>query len=133
MNATLTLLAQPYRYYHGKEWRPIMTDSRVSLVPRDFGRTAYHLMETLQSDLMPLFVYDDTPWISYVTLYHEKKLGYSSTVKGQQEARIASYRQSHFTPAGIMQQSSMFMMPPGGEGGGTDLECRALPGSTRNE
>jgi hypothetical protein len=126
MDTALALHAQPYKYYQGKDWRDVMTNSRVSLTPRGFGRSAYHVTEILQSGLIPLYVYDDTPWIPYATLFHEKKLGYSSTVEGlpdmlrvlrkmsdsdftEQEARIASYRESHFLPAGVLQQISMFM------------------------
>jgi hypothetical protein len=76
-------------------------------------------------------------------LYQEQELGYASTVRGlpnllntlrnmtasdieAQEARVASYRESHFVPAGIMHQISLFMM-----GEGSDLECVALPSSLR--
>lgn len=39
-----------------KEWREVMADSFASMCPRGFGRTAYHLMETLQQGLVPVHV-----------------------------------------------------------------------------
>jgi hypothetical protein len=56
-----------------------MADSQSSLVPRGFGRTAYHLMETLQMGLVPIYVYDDTPWVPYADLFQD--LGYVTQVK----------------------------------------------------
>ena len=38
------------------EWRAVMAASRASLAPRGFGRTSYHLMETLQMGLLPVYV-----------------------------------------------------------------------------
>jgi hypothetical protein len=46
-----------YMYYHGDDWKQVMRNSRFSLVPRGFGRTAYHLMETIQMGLIPVYIY----------------------------------------------------------------------------
>merc|ERR1719434_104755 len=51
-----------------------MADSRVSLVPRGFGRTAFHLAETIQKGLVPVYVYDDVPWVPYKDMFEQ--LGY---------------------------------------------------------
>ena len=123
-----------YAFYYGKEWRKTMLDSYTSLVPRGTGRTAYHLMEVLQTGLIPIHVYQDIPWVPYRRLY-EQKLGYLTTVEGlpdllkqlrnmtaddfrQREAQIESYRESHLTTEGIMHQIEAFMSTGGG-----DLEC----------
>jgi hypothetical protein len=123
-----------YAFYYGNDWRKTMLDSYTSLVPRGFGRTSYHLMEVLQTGLIPIHVYQDIPWVPYRRLY-EHKLGYLTTVKGlsdllkelrnmsaddfrQREAQIESYRESHFTPEGMMDQIQRFLST--GEG---DLEC----------
>lgn len=150
MNKALVQQAQPYLQHHSQglenegTWHRIMADSMFSMAPRGFGRTSYHLMEVLQSGLIPIHIYEDNavPWIPYMTLYQEKELGYVSTIGGlpnllgtlrsmtandiaAQEARVASYRESHFAPAGIMHQIRSFMLDEG-----SDLECVALPSST---
>jgi hypothetical protein len=151
MNKALQRHGQPYLQHHSSgvenenKWHQIMADSMFSMAPRGYGRTSYHLMEVMQSGLIPIHIYQENgvPWIPYLTLYQEQELGYASTVRGlpnllntlrnmtasdieAQEARVASYRESHFVPAGIMHQISLFMM-----GEGSDLECVALPSSLR--
>jgi hypothetical protein len=58
-------------YYFGDGWRSAIQDSKFSLCPRGFGRTSYHVMETLQMGLIPIHVYldDDIPWIPYDTTF----------------------------------------------------------------
>eukprot|EP00669_Euglena_mutabilis_P006731 TRINITY_DN2235_c0_g1_i1.p1 TRINITY_DN2235_c0_g1~~TRINITY_DN2235_c0_g1_i1.p1 ORF type:complete len:151 (+),score=16.00 TRINITY_DN2235_c0_g1_i1:559-1011(+) len=48
-----------YSIYKGPWWQEQMADSRVSLVPRGWGRTAYHLAETIQMGLIPVYIYSD--------------------------------------------------------------------------
>lgn len=62
-------------YYYGRrrrKWRHFMRDSKFSLCPRGFGRTSYHVMETLQLGLIPIQVYadGDIPWMPYYN-YHQ--------------------------------------------------------------
>jgi len=38
-------------------------------VGRRFGRTAYHLMETIQMGFIPIYVYSDEPWVPYAALF----------------------------------------------------------------
>ena len=45
------------KVYKGTSWRQMMADSRLSLSPRGYGRTSYHLVETLQMGLLPIHVY----------------------------------------------------------------------------
>jgi hypothetical protein len=137
-NSTTTF----YKYYHGDNWRPIMWDSRYSLAPRGNGRTSYHLMEILQSGLIPIQVSQDVSWLPYATLYREKwgyqtslvdlpalmdSLVVGDTVEWQErEARIASYRETHFTTAGVLEHIRLFLL----NDERSDLECTVLPNST---
>jgi hypothetical protein len=130
-----------YQYYYGKDWRDVMRNSRYSLVPRGFGRTAYHLMETLQMGLVPIYIYldDDVPWIPYPELFHQ--IGYSVTFNRtmpfleelltrhdsfaelqQREERILELRDSHFSINGTLHQIGLFM-----KGMKNDLQCQQLP------
>lgn len=127
---------ETYMYYVGKGWRDVMKNSCVSLSPRGTGRTAYRLMEILQSGFIPFYVYDDLPWIPYPKIF--AKLGFSTTVEGlpklyavlqnmtteeleQREATVESFRQSHFSISSIMNQIELFMK------NGGDLECGPSP------
>jgi hypothetical protein len=140
-NSTRPMDSFRYEYYYGSDWRSIMAQSKFSLVPRGFGRTAYHLMETLQMGLVPIYVYlpNDISWIPYAGRFAE--IGYSTdfnhvvaliestlrnisdeAIRGK-EQRIVSMRNSHFSTAGILQQIQYFFIAPKQ----SDLQCQALP------
>merc|ERR1712048_408319 len=63
---------------HASDWREVMRESRASLTPRGFGRTAYHVVETLQMGLVPIHIFTDTPWVPYPELFD--RLGYVVSV-----------------------------------------------------
>eukprot|EP00931_Biecheleriopsis_adriatica_P046897 TRINITY_DN26988_c0_g1_i2.p1 TRINITY_DN26988_c0_g1~~TRINITY_DN26988_c0_g1_i2.p1 ORF type:complete len:172 (-),score=25.83 TRINITY_DN26988_c0_g1_i2:13-528(-) len=131
-------------YILGKNdsWREIMADSKVSLCPRGFGRSSYHIAETLQMGLVPIHVYYDIPWVYYGKLWHEEQIGFVTHCDGlkdllsriasnesklvEMETRIRSMRESHFLRQGVMNQIHLFMTGRGG-----DLRCQALPQSPK--
>ena len=132
-----------YTYYHGPNWRSVMETSDISVVPRGFGRTSYHLMETLQRGLVPLHVYMDTPWVPYRTVY-EEQLGLLASVDElsdmrfpsladlrARERRIASYRHSHFSWSGFLDQHLRPFLTDPLHDRRSDLECQALPATVR--
>ena len=119
-------------------WRDVMADSRIQMCPRGWGRNSYHVVETLQSGLVPVHIYTDTPWVPYPDLF--EKIGYTVTMKqlpslvdrlcgpgieeelARREALVLKYRDSHFSLPGTMKQIDDFMLHGGG-----DLRCRPLP------
>mmetsp|Transcript_11191 Transcript_11191/g.17123 ORF Transcript_11191/g.17123 Transcript_11191/m.17123 type:complete len:209 (+) Transcript_11191:3-629(+) len=130
-------LGDKYKYYHGDDWRDVMKMSRVSLAPRGYGRSSFHLMEILQSGLIPIHIYLDEPWVPYRVVF--EKLGYHTKAQdlgklvlalqsmkpeefSAQEKLIASYRESHFTAEGVLNHIEQFLV-----GMKTDLECVKLP------
>jgi hypothetical protein len=131
-----------YTYYQGAHWRSIMADSCTSLVPRGFGRTAYHLIEILQMGLVPVYVYDDISWVPYADIFETfgfvaklahlpdlvKRIQQESSQGALQkrEQTIVAMRDSHFTPDGVMRQVHAFML--GGQHQ-SDLRCQPLPSS----
>jgi hypothetical protein len=137
-----TTTAFRYAYYYGTEWRNVMAQSKFSLVPRGFGRTAYHLMETLQMGLVPVYVHlpNDIPWIPYAQRF-TSEIGYitdfdhvvsliETTLRNvsdeairAREQRIVSLRDSHFSTTGILHQIQQFLIAPAQ----SDLQCQALP------
>ncbi|CAE8586295.1 unnamed protein product [Polarella glacialis] len=65
-----------------KNWRDIMTSSRFSMNPRGYGRTSYHLAETLQMGLTPIHLYIDIPWALYMDLYQKAGIGFNTNITG---------------------------------------------------
>lgn len=136
---------QPNEMFVGQSvsWEHIMADSRVSLVPRGFGRTAFHLAETIQKGLVPVYVYDDVPWVPYKDMFEQ--LGYvlnidevepflknlSSVSIADLEAKEAmslKVKDSHFSFPGVMRQIEGFMAQNRGT---HDLKCQRVPDTVR--
>ena len=135
-----------YKYYYGNDWRDTMDNSKYSLCPRGFGRTSYHVMETLQMGYIPIQIYSDIPWLPYHELFQEKGIGYSISTNEasfylrtllskttneelqRKEDLIRQLRDSHFTIDGIMNQISKFMLGDPS----SDLRCVPLPNSVRD-
>jgi hypothetical protein len=138
------------QYFYGKRWRRVMWDSKFSLCPRGFGRTSYHVMETLQMGLIPIQVYmdNDIPWIPYPTLLDN--LTFTTTLKDlplllktleqmpessieTMEEEIAALRPQYFTYMGVLNQIQLFMLD---RDGSAALQCEPLPkhaGSNRRQ
>lgn len=140
LNALAKARQFTYQHFHGEAWREIMTDSKFSLVPRGYGRTAYHLVETLQMGLIPIHVYSDVPWVPYADLFDklgfvahykqleslvdDKLLKLSNEEVKRREELIVSLRDSHFSFEGILRQMEKFLLNEP-----NDLRCMALPPS----
>lgn len=126
-------------YDKTKNWREIMARSKFSLCPRGYGRTSFHVYETLQMGLIPIYVYleDDIEWLPYGNAM--KDISYSVTIEKlsdlitqlstmpdseieKMEERIRLKRHL-FTYEGVLEQISKFMLNPTG----SDIVCNALP------
>ena len=127
-----------------------MQDSKFSLCPRGFGRTSYHVMETLQMGLIPIHVYniEDIPWLPYANSVL-KNVSFTTTVENlpaliqeldqlpdtridQMEQEVEGLIEEYFTFEGVMKQIEHFMVDPESSA----LECQPLPkhpGSRRHE
>jgi hypothetical protein len=118
-----------YSYYYGKRrWRDVMRQSKFSLCPRGFGRTSYHVMETLQMGLIPIQVYvkGDISWMPYPTLLLDN-LAFTTTVQElpallerlsslsdaqieAMETEIERLIPDYFTYEGVLQQIQRFLV-----------------------
>lgn len=131
-----------YQYYYGNAWQTYVADSKFSLVPRGYGRTAYHLMEVLQSGRVPVYVHDAVPWIPYGDVIRDIVVVTSfaqietlqdelSVIRDEQievmEAKIREMRDSHFTYDAAMKQIQGFLQ----NDGTSDLVCQKLPSTIR--
>lgn len=143
MDAYLQKSKLGYKYYYGPEWRKVMAESRFSMVPRGFGRTAYHLVETLQSGLIPIYVYSDVAWLPYRELFDQ--VGFSVHYQDgledietivrdmsteeivRRERHILSMIDSHFSFDGVLKQIQLFLLNQP-----NDLRCQKLPETTRD-
>jgi hypothetical protein len=133
-----------FHYGYGPDWRSVMADSKFSLCPRGFGRTSYHLMETLQMGLIPIQVYltKDQPWIPYQALLQNdhNPLTLATDLEGlpallaqlellgddqleAMESTIVRLRDAYFTYEGVMRHIHNFMLG----NGKSDLICQRLP------
>eukprot|EP00667_Euglena_gracilis_P013154 EG_transcript_13554 len=126
--------------YHGPEWASIMAVSCVSLVPRGFGRTAFHLAEVIQMGLIPIYIYTDVPWLPYGSLYH--KVGFAANlttlpallrrlarterrVLAQREAAVGGVRDL-FLPPGVLREIFAYIIEQR-----SHLRCVRLPKTPR--
>lgn len=136
------LIAQKNFFYYysiSDDWRDIMAESKFSLCPRGYGRTSYHVVETLQLGLIPIHVYleGDRPWLPYGDLM--KDISYTVSNENlpdlitelsnmpdseieRMEEKIKEVRHS-FTYEGVLEQISKFMLNPSS----SELVCQALP------
>ena len=133
-----------YMSYQGPDWRTVMADSRFSLAPRGFGRTAFHIVECMQMGLIPIHLYADIPWIPYADLFPQlgfvnhydrgftALLAQLQSLTAQQivdrETRIVELRDSHFSLEGVMDQIRRFLLNQE-----NDLRCQKLPATVRDE
>eukprot|EP00667_Euglena_gracilis_P010233 EG_transcript_10410 len=128
--------------YYGTQWDQVMMNSRTSLVLRGYGRTAYHLVETIQMGLIPVYVYSDVPWLPYADLFPE--FGYAANLTGlpallrllarqppaalaQRERLVAKY-QPLFTLQGAVNQVFLYL-----QSRPCELRCTTLPTTVRDD
>lgn len=111
-------------------WRRFFCLSKTVLCPRGFGRNSFRLMEALQLGLVPIYIYDDIPWLPY---YDSLRWGdFSLVVRvtgetlelrtlvlflrqlspdrlGEMRGKIGSLYDSHFSRAGAFRQLRRFL------------------------
>jgi len=131
-------------FYKGRAWWEHMVDSKFTLVPRGFGRTAFHLVETIQAGLIPIYIYSDIPWVPYPELF--KELGYVTNLTGlpalldrlrrtppdeidAHESTVVKFGESHFTPDALIGHIFDFLL---WRNNGGDLRCQQLPPTVRD-
>ena len=72
----------PFLELHGPTWDRVYNESQLHLCPRGYGRSSFNLYETIQTGVVPIYVYDDVEWLPYKDLrddftfsVHVKDLG----------------------------------------------------------
>jgi hypothetical protein len=57
-------------------WTDLYRASKTVLCPRGYGRTSFRLSEVLQMGLIPIYIYNDFPWVAYYDSVNWSSFGY---------------------------------------------------------
>jgi hypothetical protein len=67
-------------------WKKEMLHTKYNLCPRGYGRNSFRFAESIQMGRVPVFLWDDVPWIPYentnISLEH---YGYSAALRASKE------------------------------------------------
>ena len=47
-------------------WMDDISNTKFNLCPRGFGRTSYRMSEVIQMGRLPVYMFDDVPWLPYI-------------------------------------------------------------------
>jgi hypothetical protein len=130
------------------DWVRSIATTKFNLAPRGFGRTSFRLSEIVQIGRIPVYLYDDYPWIPYAgTNISVASFGYVAgtndfaSVAGRLAAlaknaskselyrrlRMVQEVREHYTYRGVLAQLEQFFRAPLGEGdSGGQLRCAKL-------
>jgi hypothetical protein len=126
-----------------EKWEKEIGVSKYNLAPRGFGRTSYRLAEIVQIGRVPVYLYDDYPWLPYEgTDISISNYGFSGKMGQLGELakklkqlpddefhklqnRVKDVRE-HFTYEGVIRQIEAFIQDPFGPRGG-HLRCVRVP------
>ena len=124
------------------DWENEIKRSKFNLAPRGFGRTSYRLAEVVQIGRVPVYMYDDHPWLPYEgtnisisTFGFSGKMGHMrDTAKSMKSLTDVQHRgmlqqvhavRGYYTYEGVMGQIEAFLRDPLGVDGG-HLRCAKL-------
>jgi hypothetical protein len=144
-------LNMTYRHGSGTSWKHDMAHTKFNLAPRGYGRSSFRFAESIHLGRVPVFMYNDLPWIPYMgTNLSVETYGFSSGLTAQENNVVAMVRnlsmltmhdykilqgkledvRYHFTYPGVMQQIEMLLRDPFGANGG-NLRCTYHPHTER--
>lgn len=139
-------------HYYGSDWINIVRRSTLNLTPRGYGRSAFHLAEVVQMGRVPVYVWDDVPWLPYrgsATAHVATSLGWSVNIRAlptfidhvarslasestraeltnliaAKAANARAVRDSHYSYAGVMNHIRAFLADPLT----SELQCEPHP------
>lgn len=134
------------KHYSGPEWLNVMSQSMLNLTPRGYGRSSFHIYETIQMGYIPMYLHMDHEWLPYQgTCAHLTEFGFSVHIDHlestseeialglknnsdhlriqQRREKMLGYRESHYTFGGVMQQIEWFLKGDPR----SDLSCHRHP------
>eukprot|EP00668_Euglena_longa_P015987 GGOE01020183.1.p1 GENE.GGOE01020183.1~~GGOE01020183.1.p1 ORF type:complete len:430 (-),score=84.51 GGOE01020183.1:126-1415(-) len=130
----------PFQEHHGSDWAAVVAASKFTLCPRGNGRTSFRLFEALQLGTIPVYIWDDCPWLPFQRAVDWSRLAIlldlrnlswlPAIVKTMTLAQQESMRQygqtlrgEFFTMAGLLRQLQRWLEDPSTSA----LTCRPLP------
>lgn len=156
-----TELNMTIKYEQTTDWQKEMGYSKFNLCPRGYGRSSFRYAESIQIGRIPVFLWDDVPWIPYQgTNLSIEHFGFqrgtkSRTVKlpsGEEEEQTLEgivqelqmsdreYKSKllklhaarwHFTYPGVLHQIKLFIANPFDKHEGGQLRCIKHPKTER--
>mmetsp|Transcript_38758 Transcript_38758/g.39449 ORF Transcript_38758/g.39449 Transcript_38758/m.39449 type:complete len:127 (+) Transcript_38758:635-1015(+) len=125
-----------------------MSVTKFNLAPRGFGRTSYRAVEIIQMGRIPLYLYNDVPWVPYVyseidyytiglvankqnitnLLQQLVLIGNNISLFNNYLYKVRKARR-FYTYIGVIRQIEDFLNDPFGVLGGY-LKCAGLPPTT---
>jgi hypothetical protein len=142
----------PFNFHFGNGWEAMMEQTLFNLAPRGFGRTSYRLAEIIQVGRIPVFLYNDIPWIPYRSSnISVESIGFLASnhmgVEGGQSIKHVAEKiaamsnadiqgllervhiaREHYTLPGVIAQIDQLIKDPFGPNGGS-LRCGRVPES----
>jgi len=125
------------------QWIQDMSYTAFNLAPRGFGRASFRLAEIIQIGRIPVYLYDDHPWLPYDgSPIGPKAIGFLA--KGGNLGKLAQTltrvtnatihdlldrvekARYFYTYEGVMEQIELFLRDPLGPAGGY-LRCQKIP------
>lgn len=127
------------------DWKNKISRTKFNLSPRGYGRSSFRTAEIIQIGRLPVYLYDDVPWLPYIgTNMSLTNFGYmgrlnflfrvmreiASTNEAQLMARLEKILlvRRLYTYEGVLEQIELFLQDPLGPLGGY-LRCVPLPAS----
>jgi len=140
-----------FNHSQGPTWKEDMANTRFNLAPRGVGRSSFRLAESVQMGRVPVYLWNDIPWVPYAgSDVSVEAIGFSSAIGGRTSsgkqplevlvaelkalsdmeytAKLQKLRQArrYYTYDGILEQIEQFFEDPFGPRGGY-LKCTAFP------
>jgi hypothetical protein len=119
------------------QWRAIYSASKFVMAPRGWGRNSYRFGEVLQMGMIPVFVYNDVPWVPYYDCINWSRLAVVVHVKdvrktlnylrncpvehvNQMRLNVRAFYESHFHQDAVWRHFQNFLLKGFRE---SDLRC----------
>ena len=129
-----------WRSYFGssKTWEIGMGKTQYNLAPAGIGRTSFRVAEIVQLGRIPIYIYDDLPWLPYPnTDISLEKIGFVVDNAGDLMELITTITPTElrnkmnavllardaYTLTGIMREIELFLQEPFSTTGGSHLRC----------